>query len=296
MTSRLAAPELAVLEEDEPAAPEVRRRILRRVPPSLIVGMGVVSLLVLIAIFGPLLAPYDPINGDMTFSLDPPSPSHFLGTDLYGRDVFTRILYGSRIALSVGVGSVAASMVIGTILGMMAGYFSNIIETIVMRVVDVVISFPYIVLVITVLAVLGSGLLPVAIAIIVVDWTTYARLMHSQVLSVREREFVLASTALGASPWWILRKQVLPNVVTPSLVYASLDVSQVILLMAALSFLGLGAQPPTPDWGYMINEGRTFIYAQWWISTFPGIAVMLTGLAFGLLGDGLADAMDVRLR
>lgn len=271
-----------------------RRRGLRRLPPSLVLGLGAVAALVLVAIIGPILAPYSPINGDMTASLSPPSPSHLLGTDLYGRDVWTRILYGARIALSVGVGSVAASMIIGTFFGMIAGYFGGIVEAIIMRVVDVMISFPYIVLVITVLAVLGSGLLPVAIAIVVVDWTTYARLIHSQVLSVREREFVTASTSLGASSWWIVRKQVLPNAVTPSLVYASLDVSQVILLMAALSFLGLGAQPPTPDWGYMINEGRTFIYTQWWISTFPGIAIMVTGLAFSLLGDGLADAMDLR--
>lgn len=280
-------------QEDVETLPNRRHRI-RSVPPSLILGVSAVALLILIAIFGPILARYSPINGDMTMSLSPPSAGHLLGTDLYGRDVWTRILYGARIALSVGVGSVIAAMIIGTFFGMIAGYFGGIVEAIVMRVVDVMISFPYIVLVITVLAVLGSGLLPVAIAIVAVDWTTYARLIHSQVLSVREREFVLASTSLGGSSWWILRKQVLPNAVTPSLVYASLDVSQVILLMAALSFLGLGAQPPTPDWGYMINEGRTFIYTQWWISTFPGIAVMVTGLAFSLLGDGLADAMDLR--
>lgn len=280
-------------QEDVETLPNRRHRI-RSMPPSLILGVSAVALLILIAIFGPILARYSPINGDMTMSLSPPSAGHLLGTDLYGRDVWTRILYGARIALSVGVGSVIAAMIIGTFFGMIAGYFGGIVEAIVMRVVDVMISFPYIVLVITVLAVLGSGLLPVAIAIVAVDWTTYARLIHSQVLSVREREFVLASTSLGGSSWWILRKQVLPNAVTPSLVYASLDVSQVILLMAALSFLGLGAQPPTPDWGYMINEGRTFIYTQWWISTFPGIAVMVTGLAFSLLGDGLADAMDLR--
>lgn len=294
MASSLTQVALDTPEQEGADSLPNRRGRIRSAPPSLILGVSAVALLILVAIFGPILTPYNPINGDMTASLNPPSASHLLGTDLYGRDVWTRILYGARIALSVGVGSVIAAMIIGTFLGMIAGYFGGIIETVIMRVVDVMISFPYIVLVITVLAVLGSGLLPVAIAIVVVDWTTYARLIHSQVLSVREREFVIASTSLGGSSWWILRKQVLPNAVTPSLVYASLDVSQVILLMAALSFLGLGAQPPTPDWGYMINEGRTFIYTQWWISTFPGIAVMITGLAFSLLGDGLADAMDLR--
>ncbi len=294
MASSVSQAALNTPQQDGAEALPQQRRGIRRMPPSLVIGLGAVMLLILIAIFGPILAPYDPINGDMTSSLSAPSAGHLLGTDLYGRDVWTRILYGARIALSVGVGSVVAAMFIGTFFGMIAGYFGGIVETVIMRVVDVLISFPYIVLVITVLAVLGSGLLPVAIAIVVVDWTTYARIIHSQVLSVREREFVMASTSLGGSSWWILRKQILPNAVTPSLVYASLDVSQVILLMAALSFLGLGAQPPTPDWGYMINEGRTFIYTQWWISTFPGIAVMITGLAFSLLGDGLADAMDLR--
>jgi peptide/nickel transport system permease protein len=257
------------------------------------VGLAFVLLLVLVAIFGPMLAPYDPINGDIVSNLSPPSSSHLMGTDLYGRDVFTRVLYGARIALGVGVGSVATALLIGTIWGMVAGYFGGFVEAILMRTVDIVISFPYIVLVITVLAVLGPGLITVAIAIVVVDWTTYARLLHGQVLSTREREYVMASQALGSSPWAILRHQILPNVIAPALVYATLDVSQVILLMAALSFLGLGTQPPTPDWGYMINEGRTFIYQQWWISTFPGLAIMVTGLAFSLLGDGLADALEL---
>jgi len=268
-----------------------RRR--RHWPASLWVGLGAVSLLVAIAIVGPILAPYDPINGDILANLNPPSIHHLFGTDLYGRDVFTRVLYGARIALAVGFGSVAASLVIGTIWGSIAAYFGGVLESVLMRIVDVVISFPYIVLVITVLAVLGPSLLTVAIAIIVVDWTTYARLLYSQVLSVREREYVMAGHALGASPWHILRRDILPNVISPALVYASLDISQVILLMAALSYLGLGSQPPTPDWGYMINEGREFISTQWWISTFPGIAVMITGLAFALLGDGLADLQQI---
>ena len=162
-----------------------------------------------------------------------------------------------------------------------------------MRTVDIVISFPYIVLVITLLAVLGPGLFTVFVAIAVVDWTTSARLVQSQVLSVREPDYEESCRALGMPSWRIIWRHILPNVATAAVVYATLDISQVILLISALNFLGLGAQPPTPDWGYMVNEGRTFIYTQWWISTFPGIAVMLTGLAFSLLGDGLADALEI---
>jgi peptide/nickel transport system permease protein len=288
MSARLLPVEAELLEGETLA---LRRR--RRVPGSLLVGGGAVLVLVVVALVGPMLAPYDPVNGNIATSLGPPSPAHLLGTDLYGRDVLTRILYGARIAIGVSAGCVLVALLLGTLCGLVAGYYGGVVETLLMRTVDVVISFPYIVLVIAVLAVLGPGLFTVFVAIAVVDWTTYARLIHSQVLSIREREYVDACHAMGVPSWRILYRHVLPNVVTAAAVYASLDVSQVILLMAALNFLGLGAQPPTPDWGYMINEGRTFIYTQWWISTFPGIAVMLTGLAFSLLGDGLAEALEV---
>jgi len=265
----------------------------RRVPRSLKIGGGAVLILALVAILGPLIAPYDPINGTGGASLAAPSLAHLMGTDLYGRDIFTRVLYGARIALGVSTACVVVALIIGTGWGLISGYFGGITETLLMRGVDIMISFPYIVLVIAVLAVLGPGLFTVFIAIAVVDWTTYARLIHSQVLSVREREYVDACRALGMPAPRIMRRHILPNVATAALVYATLDISQVILLISALNFLGLGAQPPTPDWGYMVNEGRTFIYTSWWISTFPGIAIMITGLAFSLLGDGLADALEV---
>src|SRR5919204_3878196 len=270
-----------------------RTRRKRRIPRSLLVGCGAVLLLVLIAIVGPLAAPYNPVNGTGGVTLGPPSRAHLMGTDLYGRDIFTRVLYGARIALGLAVACVAVALALGTLCGLVAGFFGGIVDTLLMRAVDIVISFPYVVLVITLLAVLGPGLFTVFVAIAVVDWTTYARLVHSQVLSVREREYVDACRALGMPATRIMWRHILPNVVTAAVVYATLDISQVILLISALNFLGLGVQPPTPDWGYMINEGRTFIYTQWWISTFPGIAVMLTGLAFSLLGDGLAEALEV---
>lgn len=265
----------------------------RRIPRSLLVGAGFVLALVIVAIVGPMLAQYDPVNGTGGVSLAPLSRAHFMGTDLYGRDVFTRVLYGGRIALGVATACVVTALLIGTICGLIAGYFGGIMETLLMRAVDIVISFPYIVLVIAVVAVLGPSLFTVFVAIAVVDWTTYARLVHSQVLSVREREYVEACRALGMPSYRIMWRHILPNIVTATIVYATLDITQVILLISALNFLGLGVQPPTPDWGYMVNEGSDLIYTSWWISTFPGIAIMITGLAFSLLGDGLADALEV---
>jgi peptide/nickel transport system permease protein len=208
--------------------------------------------------------------------------------------MFSRVLYGARIALGLSVAVVLLALVIGSLVGLVAGYYGGILETVTMRLVDVVISFPSIVLVIAVLAVLGPGLLTIIVAIAVVDWTTYARLIHSQVLSVRERDFVEACRAVGLPSTRIVFRHVLPNVALAAVVYATLDVCQVILAISALSFLGLGAQPPTPDWGYMINEGQSSITLAWWISTFPGLAVLYTGLAFSLLGDGLADTLNTR--
>ncbi len=279
-------------EEGEAGTPGRGRR-RRRVPGSLLAGGGFVLALILVAIVGPMLAPYDPVNGTGGAPLGAPSGTHLLGTDLYGRDLFTRILYGARLALGVSTACVVVALIIGSVWGLVAGYFGGVTETLLMRTVDIVISFPYIVLVIAVLAVLGPGLFTVFVAIAAVDWTTYARLVHSQVLSVRERDYIESCHALGMPPLRIMRRHILPNVVTAAVVYATLDISQVILLISALSFLGLGAQPPTPDWGYMVNEGRAFIYNAWWVSTFPGIAVMITGLAFSFLGDGLADALEI---
>ncbi len=292
MGMRLDAP-LPLVDGDHLERDVALKPRRRRVPRSLKIGGGAVLTLALVAILGPLIAPYDPINGTGGASLAAPSLAHLMGTDLYGRDIFTRVLYGARIALGVSTACVVVALIIGTGWGLISGYFGGVTETLLMRGVDIMISFPYIVLVIAVLAVLGPGLFTVFIAIAVVDWTTYARLIHSQVLSVREREYVDACRALGMPAPRIMRRHILPNVATAALVYATLDISQVILLISALNFLGLGAQPPTPDWGYMVNEGRTFIYTSWWISTFPGIAIMITGLAFSLLGDGLADALEV---
>ena len=271
----------------------MRRR--RRPPVSLLIGATAVLALVMIALVGPLVAPYDPNNGDILASLAPPSPAHLLGTDLFGRDGFTRIIYSTRVDIGVAVAVVVTALLVGTLCGLVAGYYGGLVETLLMRSVDVVIAFPSIVLVIAVLAVLSPGLFTIFVAIAVVDWTTYARLIHGQVLSMREREYVEACRAVGMSSPRIIVRHILPNVASAALVYATLDITQVILAISGLSFLGLGMQPPTPEWGYMINDGRSLIYQSWWISTFPGIAVMITTLAFSVLGDGLAGALELPL-
>jgi peptide/nickel transport system permease protein len=295
LNTELPATDLAAHDDALEEVQEIAPRRRRRIPASLVFGGAAVGLCVLVAAIGPYFAPYDPVNGNMLASLAPPSSAHLLGTDLYGRDVLTRIIYGARLAIGLSVAVVVASCIIGSLYGLMAGYFRGPAETTLMRIVDIFISFPSIVLVVAVLAVLGPGLVTLVVAIAAVDWTTYARLMHSQVLSIREREYIEACRALGMSPARTTLKHILPNALSAALVYASLDVTQVILAISALSFLGIGVQPPQADWGSMINDGRSLIYLSWWISTFPGIAVILTGLAFSLLGDGLADALEIRL-
>lgn len=274
----------------------VRRTALARLRThlSLVVGLALVLGLAFAAIVGPLLAQYDPNNGNILDGLLAPSRAHLMGTDYEGRDMFTRVLYGARYALGISVGCVLVAATIGSLLGLIAAYFGGLVGAVIMRLLDLVISFPYVVLVIALLAALGPGLTSVAIAIIAVDWTTYGRIIYGQVLSVREREYVESCRAVGASNARIMLRHILPNVATPAVVYATLDISQVILLLSALSFLGLGAQPPQSDWGTMISDGRVYIYSAWWISTFPGFAIMVTGLCFALLGDGLADWLDRR--
>ncbi|MGH2410816.1 MAG: ABC transporter permease [Chloroflexota bacterium] len=261
---------------------------------SLVVGLLLVLGLAFATVVGPFLAQYDPNNGDITQSLQPPSWAHLMGTDFEGRDMFTRVLYGARYALGISVASVLVASALGTMLGLIAAYVGGLLGGFIMRVLDLVISFPYVVLVIALLATLGPGLTSVAIAVIAVDWTTYGRIIHGQVLTVREREYVEACRAVGASNPRIMFRHILPNVISPAVVYATLDISQVILLMSALSFLGLGAQPPQSDWGTMVSDGRVYIYSAWWISTFHGFAIMVTGMCFALLGDGLADWLDQR--
>jgi len=256
---------------------------------NLMLGLSLFLLLVLVALAAPVLAPFDPYALDYQNALQSPSWAHPFGTDNLGRDVFSRVLYGARIDLRVGIISVISPFIIGLTLGMLAGYYGGWIDTIVMRLVDVVQAFPFLILVIAIVAVRGPGLQNMFIAVALVAWIIYARLVRGEILVEKNKEYVQAARALGSSDWRIMRRHLLPNVITTSVVYAMADIALYILLAAALSFLGLGEKPPAPEWGVMITEGRQFITTAWWLSALPGLAIVLTGIILSLIGDGLAD-------
>jgi peptide/nickel transport system permease protein len=243
-----------------------------------------------------VLAPADPLEQRLERRLQPPSWEHPLGTDQLGRDVLSRLLYGAQISLRVGLTVVLSAGVLGTFVGLIAGYMRGRVDEVLMRVTDVFFAFPPLILAMAIAGALGRSLNNAMIAIAVVTWPVYARLVRGQVLSLREREFVLAAQSVGASTPRILLRHILPNTLSPIFVQASFDMGGAILAAAGLSFIGFGAQPPTPEWGVMISEGRQFISTQFWLSLYPGLAILLTVTAFNLLGDGLRDMLDPQLR
>jgi len=262
-----------------------------------VAGLVVLTLVGGGALLAPLLAPYDPtLQGDLVAGrLQPPSKSHLLGTDPFARDVLSRLLYGARVSLSVGLLAVAISVVIGTAVGSVAGYVGGLVDRAVMRLVDMVLSFPLLVLLIAVVAMVeepsvGTILLVLGLTL----WPSTARLVRGEVLAVREREYVEAARALGCSEARVLFRHVLPNAVAPAIVAAALGVGNAIVLEAGLSFLGIGVQPPAPSWGNMVADGRSRLLEAWWISTFPGLAIVVTVVSLNLVGDGLRDALDPR--
>jgi peptide/nickel transport system permease protein len=268
-----------------------RRRWRRWRNRNLIIG-GVMFLgLVLAAIFAPLLTPYEPQEQDYTITQLPPSLAHPFGTDNFGRDVFTRVLYGARIDLRVGIICTIPPFIIGILLGSLAAYYGRWADTVIMRLVDMVQSFPFIVLVIAVVAVLGPGLNNMYIAVAIIAWIVYACLIRGEILVEKHKEYVVAARASGGDDRRILGRHILPNVITSSIVFAMADVALYILLAASLSFLGLGANPPTPEWGAMITEGRDFMTTAWWMSALPGLAIIITGIALSFIGDGLSDVL-----
>ncbi|MGQ0568662.1 MAG: nickel transporter permease [Armatimonadota bacterium] len=261
-----------------------------------VVGGCVVIVLALMALFAHALAPYDPILVLPDQRLQPPSGAHPFGTDELGRDVLSRAIFGARISMTVGLISVTVALVIGVTLGLVSGYLGGWADNVIMRVIDVLLAFPGILLAIVIAGALGPGLRNVMIAVGIFSMPSYARVVRASTLSVKEQDYIEALRALGASDPRIVFRHILTNVFAPIIVLATLGIATAILSAAGLSFVGLGAQPPTPEWGAMLSQARPYLRNEWWMATFPGLAIMITVLAVNLLGDGLRDALDPRLR
>jgi peptide/nickel transport system permease protein len=259
--------------------------------PALVAGLSITTLLVLVAIFAPLIAPFDPNAQNLNVSLVGPSAHHLLGTDQLGRDTFSRLVFGARVDLRVGFIAVLFPFILGTFLGSVAGYFGGWVDIIVMRLVDVVVAFPFYVLIIALVFVLGAGERSIYIAITAVGWVSYARIIRGEILVAKRLDYVLAAQSGGLSNARVILRHILPNVITQAIVYAMSDIVQDILAIVTLSYLGLGIAPPTADWGSMISAGQNFLTTHWQLSTIPGLAVVVTGLGLSLLGDGLADVL-----
>ncbi|VEF49665.1 oligopeptide ABC transporter permease [Bacillus freudenreichii] len=265
-------------------------------------GLIIVSLVVLLAIFAPLLAPYNPAASDIAMRLKPPVwmdggvVGHILGTDNLGRDILSRLIYGSRISLLVGICAVLLAGAIGMFLGLISGFYGKVLDKIIMRVVDAFLAIPSILFALIVLAVMGPSLTSLILVLGGTTWTTYARMVRAESLSIKERDFVKSARAIGARDSKIIMSYILPNVISSFIVIATLNVATTIILEASLSFLGLGIQPPDVSWGLMLSDGRDYLATSWWIATFPGIAITVTVLGIIFLGDWLRDTLDPRLK
>lgn len=273
---------------------DAARRLRRN--RAAIVGLVVVVVLALLAIFAPLIAPADPIVQDLDARLLPPSRQHVLGTDDLGRDLLTRIIYGGRVSLTVGLVSVGIGLAVGTVLGLAGGFYGGISESVIMRAMDIMLAFPATLLAIFIVGIRGPGLNNAMLAIGVINIPIFARIVRGSTLRVRQEDFVEAARALGGSQFRILNRHILPNTLAPIIVQTTLSIGAAILEAAGLSFLGLGAQAPTPEWGAMLTNTREFLRDAPWAATFPGLAILVTVVGFNLLGDGLRDALDPRLR
>jgi peptide/nickel transport system permease protein len=258
------------------------------------IGAAMTLFWLLLALAAPVVAPYDPIAQDLSATLRPPGLAHWLGTDNFGRDILSRIIWGTRIDLQMGVFGVLFPFVIGTVLGAISGYAGGFTDIVLMRLLDVTISFPFFVLIIAIVATLGPGLTSFYIALALVGWVSYARLVRARVLVIKQADFVMAARSLGYSHSRIIFRHILPNAIMPALVFSMSDAVIDILLGSSLSYLGLGIQPPTPEWGVMIAEGQNYIASAWWIAFFPGVAIVLIAIGFSLLADGLAERFGIR--
>jgi len=279
----------------ESTATSRRRRLYRSIlrDKKALVGSFILVAILIGALFAPLLTPYDPNAQDFTF-LEAPSSDHILGTDDLGRDLLTRIIYGARISLFVGITTVAASLVIGVLMGILAGYYGGWVDNVIMRYIDLQWAFPNFIIAVYLVAVFGTGLSNVLVAVSLAFLDDFARITRGMVLSLREYEFILAARSIGASDRRIMLRHILPNAMAPIIVLATISVSYAILAEAGLSFLGLGVKPSTPTWGLILSDSRSFFSRAWWLAVFPGLAIMVTVLSINFLGDALRDALDVR--
>ncbi len=268
-----------------------------RKDPAMLVGFALLILFFLLAIFATQLSPFDPIAQNPVDSLKSPNTTYLFGADKLGRDILSRMLHGARISVFVGLAVVAVAGSFGTLLGLLAGYRGGWADEALMRITDIFFAFPGLILAMAIAGALGPSLQNALIAVAVVTWPVYARLVRGQTLALRNREFVLAAQSLGVSEWRILLQHILPNALAPLLVQASFDMGTTILSVAGLSFIGFGAQPPTPEWGAMISDGRKYdLITYWWLTAIPGAAILLYVAAFNIVGDGLRDILDPRLR
>ncbi len=264
--------------------------------PLAVIGLGISIFIILLAIFGNWLTPYDPIKPNLAEKLNAPSAAHLLGTDDMGRDILSRIISGTSISLGSAVIIISLSMVIGIVLGVISGYVGGWVDDILMRITDIFLAFPALVLAMAISATLGPSLNNALIAVSLVWWPWYSRLVRAQVMSIRQKEFVLAAKSVGTSDISIILNHIMVNALGPIIVQATLDIGNTILLTASLSFIGLGAQPPTPEWGAMVSIGRMYMLSYWWVPTMPGFAILISVLGFNLLGDAVRDFSDVRGR
>jgi len=261
-----------------------------------VTGGIILAVLLVAAVGAPLLTPYDSLSMRPEERLQPPNRAHLFGTDVFGRDLWTRVLYGSRISLRTGVISITLAVALGVPLGLTSGYYGGSVDRLLMRLVDLMLTFPGILLALVIIAILGPNLLNAMLAVGISASPTYARVVRASVLGAREQVYVDAARAIGCRDGRIMVRHILPNTVAPIIVLGTLGVAGAIISAAALSYLGLGAQPPTPEWGALLSEGRNYLRVAWWMTAFPGLAIMIAVLAINLLGDGLRDALDPRLR
>ncbi len=264
--------------------------------PSAMAGAVILTVMIFLAVFAPVLAPYDPIDQDSQAIRAEPSRDHLFGADTFGRDVYSRVLYGGRKSLPIGLVAVGIAAIVGVSTGLAAGYYGRLFDTIIMRFVDLMLALPGILLALSLVAILGSSLFNLMLAVGIAAIPEYTRVVRGTVLSARETEYVTAARVSGARDGAIMFKHILPNVLPPVIVLATLGIAGAIILGSTLSFLGLGIKPPTAEWGNMLSDGRSMMRNYWWVSFFPGLAIMLTVLAINLLGDGLRDALDPRMR